>query len=108
VHPTPVYETLASLLIFWLLWRVCERLAPMRLFGVYLLLAGAERSLVELIRRNDEVLAGLTQPQLFSIALMAAGRLTLAARTNSRRDSHEDLIRHGDPSAKTTATGGVP
>jgi phosphatidylglycerol---prolipoprotein diacylglyceryl transferase len=66
VHPTPVYETLASLLIFWLLWRVRERWAPIRLFGAYLVLAGAERFLVELIRRNDEVLAGLTQPQLFS------------------------------------------
>ena len=95
VHPTPVYETLASLLIFGLLWRVRERWAPVQLLGVYLVLAGAERFLVELVRRNDEVLVGLTQPQLFSIAMMAAGGLALTGAVGPRR-------------AATTAPEGVP
>jgi hypothetical protein len=34
---------------------------------------GAERFLVEFIRRNDAVLAGLTQPRLFAGALIAVG-----------------------------------
>ena len=77
VHPTPVYETLASLLIFALLWRLRRRIAPLNLFGLYLVLAGAERFLVELIRRNDAVLLGLTQPQLWAAGLAIAGGLML-------------------------------
>jgi phosphatidylglycerol---prolipoprotein diacylglyceryl transferase len=83
VHPTPVYETLASLLIFWLLWRLRRRWEPLRLFGAYLVLAGAERFLVEFIRRNDDVLLGLTQPQLFAVAMVATGALFFAARTRA-------------------------
>lgn len=87
VHPTPVYETLASLLIFAVLWRLRTRMAPMRLFAIYLVLAGAERFLVEFIRRNDEVVLGLSQPQLFAAAMVAAGAvvLTLPARVPGRQ-----------------------
>jgi phosphatidylglycerol---prolipoprotein diacylglyceryl transferase len=73
VHPTPVYETLAMGLVGAVLWRLRDRFAPGVLFGLYLLAAGIERLLVEFIRRNDEVVAGLTQPQLISVALMALG-----------------------------------
>ena len=48
------------------------------LFALYLVLSGAERFLVEFIRRNDEVFAGLTAPQLESLALMASGPLARA------------------------------
>ena len=77
VHPTPVYETLASLLIFALLWCLRRRIAPLNLFGLYLVLAGAERFLVEFIRRNDSVLLGLTQPQLWAAGLAIIGGLVL-------------------------------
>ncbi len=73
VHPTPVYETLASLLIFAVLWRLRRRLTAGRLFALYLVLAGAERFLVEFIRRNDQILVGLTQPQLFGAAMVVCG-----------------------------------
>jgi ribonuclease Z len=42
-----VYETLASLLIFALLWRLRTRLSAVRLFALYLLLAGTERFLID-------------------------------------------------------------
>jgi phosphatidylglycerol---prolipoprotein diacylglyceryl transferase len=80
VHPTPVYETLASLLIFAVLWRLRTRMAPVRLFALYLVLAGAERFLIEFIRRNEHVLLGLTQPQLFAAAMVVAGIALLAWR----------------------------
>jgi phosphatidylglycerol---prolipoprotein diacylglyceryl transferase len=80
VHPTPVYETFASLLIFSVLWRLRTRMAAVRLFAVYLLLAGLERFLIELIRRNEQVLGGLTQPQLFAPAMVIAGIVLLAWR----------------------------
>jgi phosphatidylglycerol---prolipoprotein diacylglyceryl transferase len=73
VHPTPIYETLASGLIALVLWRLRDRFRPGALFALYLVLAGAERLLVELIRRNDSVVAGLTLPQLVSIAMIAGG-----------------------------------
>lgn len=73
VHPTPVYETLAMGFVAFLLWRWRHRWRPGVLFGLYLILAGAERFLVEFVRRNEDVLAGLTQPQLLSIVMMAGG-----------------------------------
>lgn len=83
VHPTPVYETVASLVIFWVLWRLRCRWAPTRLFGLYLILAGAERFLVELLRLNDDVALGLTQPQLFAAAMTIAGAALVARRTST-------------------------
>lgn len=73
VHPTPVYETLAGLVFFALLWRLRDRLAPHRLFGLYLVLSSGSRFLVEFVRINDPVLMGLTQPQLFSLAFGLIG-----------------------------------
>jgi phosphatidylglycerol---prolipoprotein diacylglyceryl transferase len=80
VHPTPVYETFTMGLVTLLLWNLRDRLAPGVLFGLYLILAGIERFLVEFIRRNDTVLAGLTVPQLFSLAMLAGGTALVLAR----------------------------
>ncbi|MEV4418562.1 prolipoprotein diacylglyceryl transferase [Patulibacter sp. NPDC049589] len=84
VHPTPVYETLTGLLIFAVLWRLRERLSGPRLFGVYLVLAGTERFLVEFLRINDRVLVGLTQPQIWAATFVLAGIGVIA--TTHRRD----------------------
>ncbi len=73
VHPTPIYETLAMGLVAYVLWRLRDRYQAGVLFCVYLVLAGTERFLVEFIRRNDHVLLGLTQAQLISLAMIAAG-----------------------------------
>jgi phosphatidylglycerol---prolipoprotein diacylglyceryl transferase len=80
VHPTPVYETLAMGLAGAVLWRLRDRFAPGVLFGLYLMIAGVERFLVEFIRRNDEVLGGLTQPQLISLVLLGLGAAIVAVR----------------------------
>jgi phosphatidylglycerol---prolipoprotein diacylglyceryl transferase len=82
VHPTPIYETLAMGLVTYLLWRLRFSFRPGLLFALYLVLAGAERLLVEFIRRNDEVALGLTQPQLISIAMIVAGGAWLAVKAN--------------------------
>jgi phosphatidylglycerol:prolipoprotein diacylglycerol transferase len=74
VHPTPLYETAAMVVLVWLLWRLRGRVtAPWALFGVYCALAGLERFLIEFIRRNSEVAAGLTAAQLVSVGLVALG-----------------------------------
>ena len=73
VHPTPIYETLAMGLGAWALWRGRESFRPGALFGFYLVLVGSERLLVEFVRRNEAVLAGLTEAQLASLVLLGAG-----------------------------------
>ncbi len=82
VHPTPIYETLAMGLIAYLLWRLRDRFQAGVLFAIYLMLAGAERLLVELIRRNDDVILGLTQAQLLSLVMIAAGSAWLAVKAS--------------------------
>jgi phosphatidylglycerol:prolipoprotein diacylglycerol transferase len=79
VQPTPIYETVAMCLLAYGLWRLRDRVRPGVVFALYLLLSGLERLLVEFIRRNAEVLAGLTAPQLESIALFVIGSVWLAA-----------------------------
>ena len=87
VHPTPIYETLAMGLAAWALWRARHALRPGALFACYLALAGTERFLVEFLRRNESVLGGLTEAQLFSLVMFAAGVtwLVVAARGGGLR-----------------------
>jgi phosphatidylglycerol:prolipoprotein diacylglycerol transferase len=82
VHPTPIYETLAMGLVTYILWRLRFSFRPGLLFALYLVLAGAERFLIEFIRRNDEVAVGLTQAQLISVAMVVAGGAWLAVKAN--------------------------
>jgi phosphatidylglycerol:prolipoprotein diacylglycerol transferase len=91
VHPTPIYETLSMCLVAWALWRARFALRPGLLFACYLVLAGGERLLVEFVRRNPAVLAGLTQAQLLSLAMMIGGGIWLwrAARSGGLRRAPE-------------------
>ena len=85
VHPTPVYETLAMGTAGLVLWRLRDRFPAGVLFGLYLILAGVERFLVEIVRRNESVVGGLTQAQLVSLALLAIGTAIVAARRGAPR-----------------------
>ena len=78
VQPTPIYETLAMGLLAYFLWRLRDRVRPGVVLGLYLIFSGLERLLVEFIRRNKEVFAGLTAPQLESIVAMVLGAVVLA------------------------------
>jgi len=78
VHPTPVYETLAMGVGALILWNLRDRFRAGVLFAIYLVYAGTERFLVEFIRRNDDVFAGLTTPQLESLGMMAIGIVWIA------------------------------
>ncbi len=77
VLPTPIYETVTMCLLAWGLWQLRDRVRPGVIFALYLLGSGLERLLVEFIRRNQEVVIGLTQPQLTSLVLIAAGAVWL-------------------------------
>ena len=73
-HPTPIYEFLACLIIFYVLWKMRTKMKQAgNLFMVYLILEGSERFLVEFIRLNPRLLFGLSEAQLWSIPLMLIG-----------------------------------
>src|SRR5213083_3515190 len=80
VHPTQVYETVLMLLVFWWLWRRRDHGHAIGwLFAWYLVLAGAERFLVEVVRAKDDRLLGpFTVAQLTSVLVMAAGVWVIA------------------------------
>jgi len=71
VHPTQIYEMLWLLLAALWLWRRRDR-SPF-LFGEYLVANGVGRLAVETLRLNPKVLAGLTEPQIVGLALIAGG-----------------------------------
>jgi phosphatidylglycerol---prolipoprotein diacylglyceryl transferase len=99
VQPTPIYETVAMCLVAYLLWKLRDRVRPGVVFALYLLLSGLERFLVEFVRRNTEVLAGLTTPQLESLVLMAIGGVWLAlmARQGGLAEPREGTGRTPQP-----------
>ncbi len=77
VFPTPIYEIIASFLIFGILWSLRRRFKwAGAIFYLYLILMSIERYLVEFIRVNpryDFMGAQLSQAQLISIGLMLIG-----------------------------------
>ncbi len=78
VQPTPIYETVTMCLLAYALWHLRDRVRPGVVFALYLVFSGIERFLVEFIRRNKEVFAGLTAPQLESAVLCVIGMVWLA------------------------------
>ena len=75
VHPTPIYEIIAMLVVVWILWRLATRYdkSGWWTFGWFLVLSGIERFLVEFVRINPIWFAGLTQPQWVSIVSVVIG-----------------------------------
>jgi phosphatidylglycerol---prolipoprotein diacylglyceryl transferase len=56
VQPTPIYELLFSLAVFWILWQLGRRSRPVGwLTGAYLVLSGIGRFLVEFVRVNPKI-----------------------------------------------------
>jgi phosphatidylglycerol---prolipoprotein diacylglyceryl transferase len=98
VHPTPIYETLAMGLGAYVLWQLRNRFRAGILFAFYLVYAGAERFLVEFVRRNEDALLGLTQPQLESAVMVIAG-LTWILVAKRRQGSllREELVQEPAP-----------
>jgi phosphatidylglycerol:prolipoprotein diacylglycerol transferase len=80
VHPTPIYEFLIAIVIFWILWRIGGRaIRDMRpagiVFAAYLVLTGVARFLIEFIRINPRSFFGMTNAQAASLASILAGAL---------------------------------
>jgi phosphatidylglycerol:prolipoprotein diacylglycerol transferase len=83
VHPTQLYETALGFVMFLVLWRFrAHRHLEGWLFGMYLVLAGAERFFIEFFRAKDDRFAmGLTLAQLIAITLMVVGVVVMQMRS---------------------------
>jgi prolipoprotein diacylglyceryl transferase len=82
VHPTPIYEFIVGMLIFWYLWRrggraIRHPLAPGVITGEFLILSGVSRFLVEFIRINPRVWMGMSNAQIASLLTIVAGIILL-------------------------------
>ena len=83
VHPTPIYEFLVALVIFWILWKLGARGLKLHspngiVFAAYLVLTGVARFLVEIIRINPRSFYGLSNAQAASVVSVVAGILLFA------------------------------
>ncbi len=81
VHPTQLYEVFLMIGAFMVLWRLRTSGKPAGwLFGLYLVLAGIERFLVEFVRaKADHLAVGLTVAQFTALAMLVTGGVLLAA-----------------------------
>lgn len=90
VHPTPVYEMIVYTGIFLFLLQLKKRnLPPGRLFAIFMVMAGIERFAIEFIRINDRILFGLTEAQIVSIFLVAAGIYMIFSTQRTQREEGE-------------------
>ena len=83
VHPTQLYETAMGLVMFAILWRLKDhRHAAGWLFGVYCVLQGIERFLVEFLRAKDDRFVGpFTVAQAIAMTFVVAGALWMWRRS---------------------------
>ena len=72
VHPTPIYELIAALIIALILWKRGKQPAG-EITGEYLVLAGLARFLVEFIRINPRIYFGMSNAQVASLGSMVVG-----------------------------------
>ena len=84
VHPTQLYETAMGFAMFAILWRLRDhKHAEGWLFGLYCVLAGVERFVVEFFRAKDDRYVGpFTAAQAIALAIGIAGAIWMYMRRN--------------------------
>ena len=72
VFPTSLYETVLCTFLFLVLWAIRKKITtPLIMFGIYLILNGVERFVIELVRVNKAYnISNFTLSQAQEIALM--------------------------------------
>ncbi len=83
VHPTQLYETAMGTVMFFVLWRLRDhKHAQGWLFGLYCVLQGLERFVVEFFRAKDDRFFGmLTMAQVIALGFIAAGVVWMQLRS---------------------------
>ncbi len=87
VHPTQLYESAASFLILFILLAAARRPHPKgRIFGLFFILLGIERFLVEIVRaKDDRFLGPFTIAQLISVILVIVGSFLVFSLSRAQR-----------------------
>ena len=81
VYPTQLLEVALGFVMFSILWRLRGHAhQPGWLFGVYCVLAGTERFIVEFFRAKNDMVGPLTSAQFVALAIAAAGILLVMSR----------------------------
>ena len=94
VQPTPVYELLFSLVLAWLLWLLGRSARPLGwLTGLYLVLSGLGRFLVEFVRINPRLYWGMSNAQVAALGSVIVGAVVMV------------LTRRGEVVAAPVAVG---
>jgi phosphatidylglycerol:prolipoprotein diacylglycerol transferase len=89
VHPTQLYETALGFVMFLILWRYRDhKHAEGWLFGLYCVLAGIERFVIEFVRAKDDRFFGaLTVAQVIALLFAVGGAVWMYMRRNPEPDS---------------------
>ena len=83
VHPTQLYEVAMGAVMFFIVWKLRDRVHGAGwLFGLYCLLAGLERFIVEFFRAKDDrfFMGGLTAAQMIAIGFALFGAIWMYMR----------------------------
>jgi phosphatidylglycerol:prolipoprotein diacylglycerol transferase len=73
VHPAPIYESILYTVIFCLMWSIRKKAPEGRLISLYLVLEGTARFMVEFVRVNPRIVAGLSEAHLISLSMVIVG-----------------------------------
>jgi phosphatidylglycerol:prolipoprotein diacylglycerol transferase len=81
VYPTQLIEVALGFVMFLVLWRLRKHAHGAGwLFGMYCLLAGVERFVVEFFRAKSDMVGPLTSAQLIALVITAVGVVLLTTR----------------------------
>jgi phosphatidylglycerol:prolipoprotein diacylglycerol transferase len=84
VQPTPIYELLFSLFVFWILWQLGKKYKPLGyMTGLYLVLSGIGRFLVEFVRVNPRLYWGMSNAQVAALGSILFGIIMLLITRNN-------------------------
>ena len=90
VHPTQLYEVALGFVMFLILWRFRDhKHAEGWLFGMYCVLAGIERFIIEFVRAKDDrfFLGTFTMAQVFALLFAIGGAIWMYMRRNPGPDA---------------------
>jgi phosphatidylglycerol:prolipoprotein diacylglycerol transferase len=89
VHPTQLYEVALGFVMFLILWRFRDhKHAEGWLFGLYCVLAGVERFLIEFVRAKDDRFFGpFTTAQGIAVLFAIGGAIWMYVRRNPDADA---------------------
>jgi len=89
VHPTQLYEVTMAFMLFLVLWRLRDhKHAEGWLMGVYCVMAGVERFIVEFFRAKDDRFFGvLTVAQVIALVFIAIGVTVMVMRNRVRPEA---------------------